>query len=148
MTRRRPSGARSGRVSRAEPQRRGWPRAAIVLAVTGAMAGAILLARRAAGPLSPPAGRVPSQASDATPAGVDPKAPAGDLPPLPSFAHAARPPEIVQAAYEFAARHPEVLSYVPCFCGCERRGHRSNHDCFVSARDAEGPVTWSSHAVG
>ena len=26
----------------------------------------------------------------------------------------------------FAAEHPEILSYVPCFCGCERAGHRGN----------------------
>ena len=38
---------------------------------------------------------------------------------------------MVRAAYQFAAEHPEVLSYVPCFCGCERGGHRGNDDCFV-----------------
>ena len=37
-----------------------------------------------------------------------------------------------------AAKHPEVLSKVPCFCGCENRGHRHNDDCFVAARDARG----------
>src|SRR6266851_5459008 len=43
--------------------------------------------------------------------------------------------EVVAAAYKFAAEHPEVLSYVPCFCGCEHSGHRGNEDCFVKARD-------------
>ena len=59
------------------------------------------------------------------------------MPPLPvtPFA-AARPMEIVRAVYVFAAKHPEVLSKVPCFCGCENRGHRHNDDCFVAARDA------------
>ena len=33
---------------------------------------------------------------------------------------AARPAGVVRTVYEFAARHPEVLHYVPCFCGCER----------------------------
>jgi hypothetical protein len=55
---------------------------------------------------------------------------------------------MVQAAYEFAARHPEVLQYVPCFCGCERGGHAGNHDCFVRSRDASGKVTWDSHGYG
>jgi hypothetical protein len=55
---------------------------------------------------------------------------------------------VTQAAYEFAARHPEVLQYVPCFCGCERGGHNGNHDCFVHSRDANGNVTWDSHGYG
>lgn len=51
------------------------------------------------------------------------------------------PPEIVEA-YVFAARHPEVLRYMPCYCGCERETppHRSNYDCFVNAIDRTGPV--------
>jgi hypothetical protein len=71
------------------------------------------------------------------------------LPPLPVQAYAPpRPPDVVRAAYAFAAEHPEVLSYVPCFCGCERGGHRGNEDCFVSARDANGDVTdWEPHGL-
>ena len=47
-----------------------------------------------------------------------------------------------------SAEHPEVLSYVPCFCGCERGGHRGNEDCFVSARDEKGDVTaWEPHGL-
>ena len=49
---------------------------------------------------------------------------------------------------EFAAEHPEVLSYVPCYCGCERSGHRGNEDCFVTARDTNGDVTqWEPHGM-
>src|SRR6202162_5910264 len=56
--------------------------------------------------------------------------PQENLPPLqfPGY-QTARPPEVVRAAYKFAAEHPEVMSYVPCFCGCERMGHRGNEDC-------------------
>lgn len=62
---------------------------------------------------------------------------------------AARPIPIVQAVFHFAADHPEVLSHIPCFCGCESRGHKHNDDCFVSARDAAGRVTaWEPHGVG
>jgi hypothetical protein len=58
--------------------------------------------------------------------------------------------EVVQAVYEFAARHPEVLQYVPCFCGCDRSaGHRGNHDCFVKRRAADGRIIeWDSHGYG
>jgi hypothetical protein len=59
-----------------------------------------------------------------------------------------RPTEVVQAAYRFAAEHPEILSYVPCFCGCERSGHRGNEDCFVQARDVNGDVIeWNDHGM-
>ena len=60
----------------------------------------------------------------------------------------ARSTEVVTAAYRFAAEHPEVLSYVPCFCGCERSGHRGNEDCFVKARDVNGDVVeWEDHGM-
>ncbi|MGH7589102.1 MAG: PCYCGC motif-containing (lipo)protein [Gemmatimonadota bacterium] len=51
------------------------------------------------------------------------------------------PAEIVEA-YVFAARHPEVLRHMPCYCGCERESppHGSNYDCFVNAIDRTGPV--------
>jgi hypothetical protein len=76
---------------------------------------------------------------------------APDLPPLSAaaVASAPRPVETVRAAYEFAARHPEVLQYIPCFCGCERSGHKHNTDCFVAGRTASGAVTsWDYHGVG
>lgn len=72
-----------------------------------------------------------------------------NLPPLqfPGYAPA-RPPDVVRAAYRFAAEHPEVLSYVPCFCGCERSGHRGNHDCFVRERAVNGDViAWDDHGM-
>jgi hypothetical protein len=73
----------------------------------------------------------------------------GPLPPIPYEGYPSpRPMAVTQAAYEFAARHPEVLQYVPCYCGCERAGHGGNHDCFVGARDANGKVTWDSHGYG
>lgn len=72
-----------------------------------------------------------------------------ELPPLPYAGYPTpRPLEAVQAAYRFAAQHPEVMRYVPCYCGCERSGHVDNEDCFVSARDANGQVTWSAHGLG
>jgi hypothetical protein len=59
-----------------------------------------------------------------------------------------RSPEVITAAYRFAAEHPEVLSFVPCFCGCERSGHRGNEDCFVKSRAANGDVQeWEDHGM-
>jgi hypothetical protein len=83
-----------------------------------------------------------------TPADLKPH-PQENLPVLnfPGYA-TARPPEVVKAAYKFAAEHPEILSYVPCFCGCERMGHRGNEDCFVKARDVNGDVVaWEDHGM-
>ncbi len=75
--------------------------------------------------------------------------PQTNLPPLPFQAYAPpRPMETVRAVYQFAAEHPEVLGYVPCFCGCEREGHRGNDDCFVKARNSSGDVTeWEPHGL-
>ena len=50
-------------------------------------------------------------------------------------------PEVLEA-YVFAAKHPEVLQYMPCYCGCEhpRTAHESNYDCFVDIVDRSATV--------
>ena len=90
----------------------------------------------------------PAQAAQAKQA--DPLWLADDLPRLPTgVVMGVRPVSVMRATYEFAARRPEVMHYVPCFCGCERGGHKDNHDCFVGARDANNRVTsWDTHAIG
>jgi uncharacterized protein with PCYCGC motif len=79
-----------------------------------------------------------------------PKISDAEIPDLPVTPFpAARPMEVVKAVYVFAAKHPEVLNQVPCFCGCQNMGHRHNDDCFVKARDARGvPTAWEPHGVG
>jgi hypothetical protein len=75
--------------------------------------------------------------------------PQKDLPPLalPGYP-LGRSPEVITAAYKFAAEHPEILTYVPCFCGCERSGHSGNEDCFVKSRAPNGDVTqWEPHGM-
>ena len=73
----------------------------------------------------------------------------GPLSPLPPpECQLPRPIEVVRAVYEFAGRRPDVLQYVPCFCGCQASGHVGNDDCFVSARDASGKPTWDLHGMG
>jgi len=105
---------------------------------------------------SQPEPAVQASQAPAPPAVIDPPAaaklgphPQSSLPPLPVQAYAPpRPMETVRAVYRFAAEHPEVLSYVPCFCGCERGGHRGNDDCFVKTRNADGDVTeWEPHGL-
>ena len=101
-------------------------------------------------PAEQPAPTPPPVPAAARPAGEPLKAhsqkqyPALTLPEYPL----GRPPDVIRAAYRFAADHPEILSYVPCFCGCERSGHQGNEDCFVKARGANGDVTqWEPHGM-
>src|SRR5215471_2793115 len=59
-----------------------------------------------------------------------------------------RPTAVVAQVFQFAAEHPEVLSYVPCFCGCDHMGHKGNDDCFVKSRAANGDVVaWEPHGT-
>jgi hypothetical protein len=59
-----------------------------------------------------------------------------------------RPMAVLQDAHIFTADHPEVSSFIPCYCGCGQSGHQDNADCFVRARDAQGKVTeWEPHGA-
>jgi hypothetical protein len=112
-------------------------------------APAIATNAAASAPAAAPA--VPEPSSAEPPAPTVPLAahPQKDYPPLdlPSYP-LGRSPEVIKAAYIFAAEHPEVLTYVPCFCGCERSGHRGNEDCFVKSRAANGDVSvWEPHGM-
>jgi Protein of unknown function with PCYCGC motif len=64
---------------------------------------------------------------------------------LPSFALKAGPR--AQEAYRYAAANSEDLQYIPCFCGCKNIGHRSNGDCYVAERLADGRITFTSHGA-
>lgn len=63
-------------------------------------------------------------------------------PPLAASGSPARPVGVVRAAYAYAARRGDVLEYMPCYCGCERQGHRSNKDCFVKGKTVAGVPQW------
>jgi hypothetical protein len=57
-------------------------------------------------------------------------------------------PTIVQQAYQFAAANPEVMKQIPCYCGCGAMGHTSNYSCYIDDVDANGGITYDSHALG
>jgi hypothetical protein len=60
---------------------------------------------------------------------------------------AAAPP-VVREAYAFAVAHPDVMTQIPCYCGCGAIGHTSNYACYVSDVAADGTITYDSHALG
>ncbi len=39
-------------------------------------------------------------------------------------------------AYELAAKIPGVINQLPCYCYCERIGHKSLHTCYESTHGA------------
>lgn len=57
-------------------------------------------------------------------------------------------PVIVQEAYRFAAANPEVLSQLPCYCGCGAKGHTSNYDCYFTGTPDEGLPAFDLHSLG
>jgi hypothetical protein len=131
----------------APPGRSNGPWMMLGLAAVAVVAVAFIYMRpRAAEPTAAEAAAAAAPVAYPQPIKAHPQA---NLPQLqfPGY-QTARPPETIRAAYQFAAEHPEVLSYVPCFCGCERSGHRGNEDCFVRERDVNGDViAWDDHGM-
>lgn len=136
------------------PSRSFSPLLMLALVAVVVVVGGFIYARSSDPQSATPASAQPSETSPPAPVAQVPenrRKPHSQksLPPLPVQPYTPpRPPDVVRAAYVFAAEHPEVLSYVPCFCGCERSGHRGNHDCFVKARSENGDVTeWDPHGL-
>lgn len=57
-------------------------------------------------------------------------------------------PVSVQQAYQFAVANPDVVSEMPCYCGCGSMGHTSNYSCYVAGEDADGSPIYDGHALG
>jgi hypothetical protein len=57
-------------------------------------------------------------------------------------------PPVVQEAYQFAIANPDILSKMPCYCGCGNMGHMDNLDCFVQDMKADGSLVLDYHALG
>lgn len=109
-------------------------------------ASAAAVASSPAAPVTPAAEPAPEAVAPAVALAPHPQK---EFPPLQLPAYPlGRSPEVITAAYRFAAEHPEILTYVPCFCGCERMGHKGNEECFVKARAANGDVSeWEPHGM-
>ncbi|HET7010475.1 MAG TPA: PCYCGC motif-containing (lipo)protein [Anaerolineales bacterium] len=56
-------------------------------------------------------------------------------------------PVVVRRAYAFAHEHPEVLSSIPCYCGCGVLGHTSNYACYIAGEDLDGNLVYDPHAL-
>ena len=56
--------------------------------------------------------------------------------------------EPTREAYRYAIDRPDVLRWMPCFCGCVNDGHESNVDCFVRIRLEAGRVVLDPHGFG
>jgi|SRR5262244_2439678 len=147
-TQNRPSGPGATPPETSRRSYTGLLTAAIVVLAAGV---AVYVATRSA--QGEPPAAAPTRAAQTIPDGPAANARFGPhkqdrLPPLPYDPAPARPPEVVRDAYLFAAEHPEVAGYVPCYCGCENMGHRGNDECFVKARNDKGDVTeWEPHGM-
>jgi Protein of unknown function with PCYCGC motif len=49
-----------------------------------------------------------------------------------------------QTAYAYAVSRPDVLQWLPCYCGCGAMGHASNLDCFIKPTEG-APVVFEEH---
>jgi hypothetical protein len=94
-----------------------------------------------------PDGTAPATGSGAT----MPRMP-GDAPPADaSEAWAARPAFVLvtaqtQEAYAYALYHPQVVRWMPCYCGCGGMGHRSNLDCYLKPGRPGSRTAFEEHA--
>ena len=121
----------------------------LLLAIAGtALVMTVVVAASQGGVVPPQAAVAAKQTAKPQVAGQ--KSQRVSVPPLPAVGFApVRPMDIVRATYDFAAQHPEVLKYVPCYCGCGAQGHKANESCFVARRDAKGNVLeWDTHGFG
>ncbi len=57
-------------------------------------------------------------------------------------------PISVQQAYQFAVANPDVLTELPCYCGCGPMGHTSNYSCYVMDKTEADRIVYDYHALG
>ncbi len=54
---------------------------------------------------------------------------------------------LVRDAYRLTLVNQEVLSQIPCYCGCNKV-HANVKECFVDTVQADGTVIWDAHGSG
>ena len=52
----------------------------------------------------------------------------------------------VESAYAYALARPDVIAWLPCYCGCVAMDHRSNLDCFFKPTAPGAPLEFEEHA--
>jgi len=57
-------------------------------------------------------------------------------------------PNAVSEAYRFAVANPDIVSEIPCYCGCGAMGHSSNYSCYAEGTAATGDLVYDYHALG
>jgi len=57
-------------------------------------------------------------------------------------------PLVVQEAYQFSVANPDLMTHIPCYCGCGDMGHTSNYACYVSGQGPDGKPEYDTHALG
>lgn len=52
-------------------------------------------------------------------------------------------------AYQFALDRPDVMLWMPCYCGCGgHSGHKNARDCFVRPASSSGNIQFDEHGSG
>lgn len=65
---------------------------------------------------------------------------------LPSFLD--NQPQQMKDIYTIAALNADLLSYIPCYCGCGvSAGHKSNKNCFIQTINSDGAIVWDDHGT-
>lgn len=120
-----------------------WLPAFLVLILGGAVTGCS--GDHAGGPADPamPTMTPAAHASSAPDQGSEDGIPSADAVATawamrPAFVSSA--PQRTQAAYAFALARPDVVQWLPCYCGCGAMGHTSNLDCFIKPSEGAAVV--------
>jgi hypothetical protein len=66
-------------------------------------------------------------------------------------AWAARPEYVrssaaTEEAYAYALTHPQIMRWMPCYCGCGAMDHGSNLDCYFKHGAVGSAVAYEEHA--
>ena len=69
-----------------------------------------------------------------------------DMSGMPAYVQTA--PVSVQQAYQFSVANPDILTELPCYCGCGDMGHTSNYACYVADQNVDGNLVFDNHALG
>ena len=76
----------------------------------------------------------------------------GDMPMAAAEAVWAARPDYVRGnaqteeAYAYALQHPQIVQWMPCYCGCEGMGHGSNLDCYYKHGQPGDRAVFEEHA--